>query len=256
MPSGYGGIVDHCPSNRWERIELALRRLRDGLEEWRARASSAERQQLPTIMAAGHALKWRSRRRFDCTPYLAWVGKNAKDSSFTLSHPPRDHVWGSGRYWRQSKFASIPERQLRDEEWGELLGNLEAARGSPPEVADANERSFVEAIRRVAARTSYVGHDCMSVLLPPPFAAPIRVRFLVEDRSTAHETVELPLAYSPWIVTPHQVERPKILRGGGWNIRIDMLQVTLECPSRPMPSGKNPPISDVVMRDQPRKGPP
>jgi hypothetical protein len=121
-------------------------------EEWRAGASSAERQQFLTIMAAGHALKWRSRRRFDCTPYLAWVGKDAGDSSFTLSHPPRDHVWGSGRYWRQSKFTSIPEGQLRDEEWGELLGKLEAARGSPPEVADANERSMVGPIVKTTNR--------------------------------------------------------------------------------------------------------
>ncbi len=81
----------------------------------------------------------------------------------------------------------------------------------PDQGPDDAERGFVQVMRQVAARTPVVGPDCMSILLPPPGAAPLRIRYIADQTATpAHRTTA---GFSPWIVGPHQVRAPSFIIG-------------------------------------------
>jgi hypothetical protein len=72
---------------------------------------------------------------------------------------------------------------------------------------DEVESVFVEYIRLLAPRTKTVGPHCLSIPLPQPVKAPIRIRLILEQSYKAlvsgdGQSYELPPAFSPWIVSP------------------------------------------------------
>ena len=94
------------------------------------------------------------------------------------------------------------------------------------------ERAMVDAIRKVAARTDVVGPQCMCVMLPPPSVGWAKIRYDSPSPDTAHlvserGTLQIPIAFSPWIVTEDLTRPPSINSGGNSEMQLGpwLLQV-------------------------------
>jgi hypothetical protein len=99
---------------------------------------------------------------------------------------------------------------------------------------DETEGILVEAIRSVAQQTSYVGADCMSILLPPPKYGWARVRFLPSEPAKLEVvsragTQSLSAAFSPWVIGGGLVQGPSVL-AGGMALNLGGFRVNLEAP--------------------------
>ena len=107
---------------------------------------------------------------------------------------------------------------------------------------DATEVCFMETIRNVATRKETegeptVGRNCMSVLVPRPDTAAIRVRFIPEAEHTLllksrHRIHELPIVFSPWIIGTRSVSAPATISGAGGGLTSGRMSVEIEGPSR------------------------
>jgi hypothetical protein len=99
------------------------------------------------------------------------------------------------------------------------------------------EEILVDGIRRVASRSTVVGHECMSILLPPPHSShPVRVRYIPMMPAKAGFRIggsirEISIAFSPWIIGPGIISAPAILSGGRSDIDLGQFRVSIEAPS-------------------------
>jgi hypothetical protein len=102
-------------------------------------------------------------------------------------------------------LAATPPGNTTDDEIGHLRARLRNAL-----TADDAATAMVEAIRDVSAHCSYVGPNCMCVLIPPPSERRIRVRCVSVDRDLlalaprrgGPPKAALPATFTPWLIGP------------------------------------------------------
>jgi hypothetical protein len=166
-----------------------------------------------------------------------WLGyrrKEARPISCIVEpgDPTRYRIsWLAPRYLGKSQFVSaVPKGYLQPGELQDLLSTLS---GVPNPTAA--EKVLVEKIRAVAGRNpSNVGADCMSIALSPPQFGQAIVRYVPATPASATVTlptgrVELPLGYTPWIVSASVVQAAGVwgdmtgtsLVVGGWRIAFE-----------------------------------
>jgi len=136
----------------------------------------------------------------------------------------------------------------------------EISRHAPPRSAEDMVVAFTALIRQVAARVPTVGPDVMSVVLPPPHLRRVVCCFdphfeHYADATIHGQEVQVPVAYSPWVVTPSGFAAPSEMTCepggasavglGGWEFEF-----------RHVPRGEVPELRAHRTRMQPRKPPP
>jgi hypothetical protein len=151
---------------------------------------------------------------------------------------------------RHFLYASPPGNVRRDEI--KAISRDTVGRQDEPDVV---EEQLVEGIRRIA--DSYgrrgIGKDCVSILLPPPWVAPVRVRFWPVQPSTASVRVgaiELvrPVVYTPWLIGPHLIMAPSVVSGSGpSSTELDGINVVIVGP----PSDSHPGIATMSRQERP-----
>jgi len=166
---------------------------------------------------------------------LQIVKKPGTKSNFRIIRPHR--------YWFYQKqniaICQTPGGYLSQEDLSFLKNGLikpvrKLNSRTPLEIANDAENVLVEGIRRVASRyPKSIGKHCMSVLLPPPVGAPLRIRFLP---AVTHEAVvttqtwkrKFPVGYTPWIIGPKGTHAPSVVIGRGWELGLGPYRVTFE----------------------------
>ena len=153
--------------------------------------------------------------------------------------PPIVIIKRRQRYWYvggKIEFIATPRSYLPQSERSGIVGKLATAN------AEQAEHALLTAIREVASRHSgKVGRDCMSILIFPPTGGriPIRVRFIPEApqigtlvSETKKTKTPVPIAFSPWVVTPGSLSAASIL-GGQATQEMGPLQIFLDGPTPP-----------------------
>ncbi len=194
---------------------------------------------------------------------VGWQWKNVK-RSMEGRYQPVPMAWGvlkpQGRvfeekveclprrwYWKnRSFFYAAPRSNLVKTEQTNLFDRLnEEIAQNPPktaeEVVDRVEKATVDTIRTVSVSNSYVGPNCMSVVIAPPHhSALVRVTFFPFEQHTAQLVgktsvpITLPAAFSPWIIGQGIMHKPSVHMGkGSWDIRLGPFALKLNGPSGP-----------------------
>jgi len=207
---------------KWHSIGLAERALVSGLNTTFAKSAMPPiaRRLRFEIQIVG----WQWGRRKRPRAFLAEILKTENASAVELTHYPR-HIG------RNFQFALSPEANAKFVDLTALRAALKGIR-----CADDAERALVRAIGEASAQSSLVGPNCMSTLLPPPYARMARIRYigarayarLVATSDPANERV-LPAAFSPWVIGPGVIHAPSIL-SGTFDICTGGFKVTLEAP--------------------------
>jgi hypothetical protein len=168
-------------------------------------------------------------------------------ADFTIECAPR-------RLFGVELLSDTPRGYMSLEERRDLLDRLKRIKD-----LSAVEAELIQMIRVVAARNPQrVGADCMGITLPHPQLRRVIVNFVPNQTKTAVSpilrggAVEIPVAYTPFIVSPGVIWAPNVMsstslitRGvGGWDFVF--------------PGATLPNDGPIVMttRDQPRKPPP
>jgi hypothetical protein len=198
MISGIGGP--------WRHIGPAMRFLEEAL-----RAAFADRKMWPVqpmmfeLLVSG----WQWGRRKRPRPIVLTITKAAGSRKVSLLRRAR-------HFGRDFLFLATPTGHLRESEINTVRASLR--RAWHPDDAEA---ALVQTIRSVSSHSPYVGPSCVSVLIPPPFVAPVRIRFhapetprLAVTSTQSDEVIEtLPAAFSPWIIGRGGTMSPSILSG-------------------------------------------
>jgi hypothetical protein len=230
------------PLPSWRPLGLVLQTLSAELDAIFAQEPTRRRTLAMFFELVGTGWQWGRRRR--PRPVLFGIAKKQQATTTRL--------WRASRHFgRQYVFAATPDSNadLLDSE--ALLDRWRQIRS-----IDEAELLFVGGIRDVAARSPYVGRDCVSIALPPPRYRTARIRFLALEhteaavRSSGRPGAErrIGVAFSPWIVGPGAVWAPSIL-SGSWTVALGGFDVHLEAPEPPAGSGMLGAVSSV---DRPR----
>jgi hypothetical protein len=235
-----GGVL-----NWWRNIELTLHLFQSELRRAFSQARASERQFHFELAIVGWRLKWKRKRQFVSSPFVARVIKAAGSPSVRVVMPGRRWYLGGKMMTGQT-----PE-YLTPEEYQHWRHRLVIEHSDPQVRADHAERVFTEAIRSVSARWASVGPHCMSILLPPPGVGWVRVRYIPSESLDGHPLADYPVAYSPWIVGPRHILAPSVMRGTGWNIPLGQFSVVLEGPLLISPADR-----EISWHSQTRPKPP
>jgi hypothetical protein len=169
---------------------------------------------------------WQWRRRGRARPVLlGLIEKQASDRC--------ELYYGARHIGRQYLFSTTPDANADLLDQLALRTRLRSIRS-----ADEAESVLVDAIRDVASKTTVVGLNCMSILLPPPKFGRARVRYIGVDRVAARielregaiQSTEVPAAFSPWIVGTMGVHAPSII-GGTFTFNVGDFEVTIDAPA-------------------------
>lgn len=213
---------------RWPHIGPALELLKNELAATfaRPRMKRDARNMMFEVVITG----WQWGRRKRSRPITAGILKKAKQSDFQVWRAPR-HIG------RQFYFSGTPEDNLKTIDIDAVRGCLRGIRS-----IDEAENILADTVRQVAKATrsgnkSYVGEDCISILMSPPEFAEVRVRYLstkmaqlaIIPKASPHKARVLPGAFSPWIVGSDMVLAPSIL-SGSFTAYLNGFQVKLEAP--------------------------
>jgi len=225
IPRGPDGIepvtfgIQKIP--RWLDIGQSIQLLRDELQKSLDRVPSSHRHQAFELIIAG----WQETRQRGFTPITANVVKPKGNAPVVVERPARNwHLRG------RIGLIATPNGYLTESEMSDFGRTLPMA--SP----DIVENFLVERIRTVSCRyPEYVGPHCMSILLPPPSVAPIRVRFIPNVThtavfQTAEITREIGVAFSPWVVGPNMFTAPSIMVGPG-ELQMGPHKIVLDAPA-------------------------
>jgi hypothetical protein len=151
------------------------------------------------------------------------------------------------RHWyfkHQSFFYASPKSNLPKVERNKMFDALHSAGPSQTgeESAAKVEQATVDVVRSVSASNSFVGPNCMSVLLAPPHQrALIRISFFPQEEHTAQlvsktaAPVTLPAAFSPWIVGSGWMEKPSVRVGQPLSETVGPFTIEFGGPLAPCP---------------------
>lgn len=175
------------------------------------------------VLGAG----WQWGRRKRPRPVMVTIEKPEGETECRIGYAPR-HLG------RISLLAATPPGNVGHLDPPALLRDFSAA----PSVGEV-ESLCARAIAEVAARSPYVGPDCMSIFMPPPQVGHVRVRYMgrpgalgVGPADGTGEMRRLIAAYSPWIVGPGLIQAPALSTGSS-TLFTGGFEITLEMPSRP-----------------------
>jgi hypothetical protein len=169
---------------------------------------------------------------------LIWTLEYRKrEGAYVIDRTPRYGWWERNGLYLSVVPASSSLPKGEESELGKQL-----ARAKP----DDAEQALVSAVRDVAKRDRTVGPHCMSVILPPPPARIVRTRYLpvTEGRAVIEDEqrrVEVPAAFSPWVIAPGVIARPSIIVGSGHEMAADAFgdafRIVIEAPEVPEGTG-------------------
>lgn len=206
---------------RWLDIGQSINLLRDEIQNSVGRLDESHKKHPFELIVAG----WQETRRRGLQPVIVQIIKPKGNAPFVIERPQRNWYLGG-------KIALIitPEGYVSGGERTNLREKL------PTASHDESEKLFVEGIVRVASRKPSVGPHCMSVLLPPLGAAPIRVRFIPNIPHTAIFTSqnqnikrEVPVAFSPWIIGKNMFCAPSVHVGHS-SVEMGPFEIIVEAP--------------------------
>jgi len=150
---------------------------------------------------------WQWYRKKRLRPIVGSIEKAAWSLSATIRYLPRSPL-----QCRRIGFTAVPAGHVTRAELTSLYSQL----GRLSEVD--TESALVTQIRQISATTPIVGPDCMSVVMPRPGRAPIRVKYFPVHQSAADLVgvkwrARLPVAFSPWILAPAACHAPSMVNG-------------------------------------------
>jgi len=211
----------------WPRMRDALQRLTEAIDTVVSRLGRPALESFYLGVAiAGWILRRRKRPRA-FGQVVCWRGDSR---SPVITRSPR-HFLEESRFW----LVIEPDGYMSNDEGNELVRAFMTAVRDP----DAAEQAVIAGLRRVALRrTGVVGPHCMCMLLPPPRIGWARVRFdsLGPQRvAVAHsrDSVVVPVAFSPWVVTQDQTLAPATVSGGPLTVPIGPWELRIESPTLP-----------------------
>lgn len=184
----------------WTKFGLALQLLASELSGLASRQSDLRKWPV-SIGAAG----WLWYRRKPARPFIAVV-EEVEPGHYGVKWVPRQY----GQYFLH---LVLPRNYVTPSERSQIDSRLS-------EIALPEDASVVlaDSIRRVAARHATVGADCMVVSIAHPGTPDrkIRAEFLLNtvEVPTHQQTSPRFLAYSPWVVGPHECFPPALMVGG------------------------------------------
>ncbi len=211
----------------WPKLGLALIQLANELNTLATPRNSCLRAMPVTIAVAG----WLWYRRKQSRPFIALIGKS-NGGRYVVDWAPRQY----GQYFLH---LIAPRHYVPSNEQSEINDRL-ATIALPEEATTV----LASSIRRVAARTKTVGADCMAVSISHPNVSnpKIRTEFLLNDGEVPSQARTSPrfVAYSPWVVGPHECFPPaRMVGGGAIALRVGIYDFERIGPSRlhPPPAG-------------------
>jgi hypothetical protein len=197
------------PSN-WPDLGRGIERIRGGLQE-EFHALPRNRRERHVVAIAG----WQRRaRRAHPVAYEINNGESASSRhQFVTTSLPRYWQWepvpDDGSSVRQVRYmlSYVPQGHLSGREISGLLNELAPDLLSPEKCAQL----LIDAIRRVARKTSVVGPDCMSITIPLPKAQRVDVQFApAHEHRIAFGPASYPAVFGPWMVSPGGLVPPMV----------------------------------------------
>ncbi len=170
---------------------------------------------------------WKQARRRGFIPVVVQLIKPENTEEFIIQRPER--------YWYIDNCFALG---ITPDAWIPSVEQLNIRNILRKASLDESEELLVKSIRRVASlNPEKVGSHCMSILLPPPGAAPLRVRFIPNSLHTGvlvnkNQDIkqEFPIAFSPWIIGPNLIAAPS-LQVGYRHLQVGAFEVIIEAPS-------------------------
>ena len=205
---------------RWLDIGQSIILLQRKLQEAINRLPSSQRVSPCQMTIAG----WQKNRRRRWKPISVNIEKPQGNAPVTIDRPER--------YWYLTGKLLIvtPDGYLSAEDMTNLRNSISAV------LPDKCETIFVENIRRFSSQHPLrVGSHCLSILLSPPSYALIRVRFIPDVphsailRSENGRYRRIPVAFSPWIISPRGLHSPSVIHGRS-EIRLGLYNIVIEAP--------------------------
>jgi hypothetical protein len=189
------------------------------------RMSSDARSMAFEVVAVGWQW-WKAQKRY--RPILA--GMEKPETASQIKH------WHERHFGPNFFRASVtPQANCKLVDMETLRLKFKAIRS-----ADDAEAAMVEAIRNASARAaSYIGPDCMSILIEHPSNRRARVRYIgaqaqaeITSKSDPKQRIILPAAFSPWLIGPSLTHAPSVMAGestvemGGWQVLLEAPKLT------------------------------
>lgn len=205
------------PLPQWRDIGLSVKCLCEKLQTALKRARSETFE----IIIAG----WQWGRRERTRPIIWSVSyPDGKGGAETTRLPRRWYMP------MRTKLGATPGGNISDQDFREVAARL------PAQSADEVEAALVHGIRLTANKNCLVGPHCISIGLPDPKRRlEVRVRYIPLGFQTAvvtggGRTLEVPAAFSPWVVGQSLIAPPLILVGGRTELHMGPFTVLLEAP--------------------------
>lgn len=242
LPLQFGSIVSMGASGRFEGVGPILERVKHRCTAQYSKSGLTERMR---IVFAG--IQWSKNIAVSAwdAPRARLVGGEIQNSStipggFTLAWMDRrsfvPEISGGVRRRRLFHLGHAPDVWLSADELDALCNDIKTA-GSIDECEDL----LVETIRAVATRPAVtrVGADCMSVLIVNNRQFPwVRIRFRPQlmyrhPLKITTNQVELPAAFTPWILAQGVIQQPNVIFGGTFEQSYRDIRVVFEAPPLP-----------------------
>ena len=227
-----GGIPEQLKigaTGPWHELGSAMRLLREELVVARD-LHSTPRCDLPRLIIAGWQL-WKRRAR----PVAYIIADDGKGPLYqTLIATPR-YDWLRG----VPCLNFTPSNRKLHRIATRLSKELKSF-----SIVDEVEQRMMQILRVAANQPAYIGKDYLSVLLPPPAAGFMRIRYVASDASATqarkqHEDLSPyigPVGFAPWIVTPRYEAGPSLLvNSQAWTIDGLLGDLSLEMEGPPAP---------------------
>ena len=206
----------------WPSIGIAVRTLAEEIEAAYKRLGRPARKRFYLgIALAG----WQVSRRQRPRVFALTIRKHDGLPSPKVDRVRRHLGRGGGIFDEPEGYMEPPELDAS------VRGFIDGLKQDPKTA----EQAIIDGLRTVAKRNRpKIGEDCMCVLIPPPHVGWARVRFapMAAHRGTlkhAKGRTDLPIAFSPWIVTQGMTMAPSIMVGGQ-SVDIGPWKLEIEAP--------------------------
>jgi hypothetical protein len=210
-------------SATWPDMGQAIDRLQRKLAEAVANLQPREwRVHAPKLVVAG----WIYYRRARARPFACEIFRHR-----TLGYTRR---WLGRHLGRRALMGHCPIGQISRADFKALTASVNG------KTLGQVEEAFVEQIRttskqQAVALQQVVGSDCMCITIQPPrgkLVVHAHYRPITPEQASFNHKggeVQLPISYSPWILTPTFVQAPSIIGGGpGGTLTVGPLEVHFE----------------------------
>lgn len=232
IPNQGSAVIRVGPPARPPNIGLAILLLCQQLDELFSRLPETCREAGLDIAFVGWQLS--NRRLGPPRPLIAGLSYSQQHRQFQILQRARNwHQQKSPSGKQKVSLVAIPGINFGQRESRKLIERLAEC------WQDDAESLMAEAIRGVASRLDEVSPECTSVLLPnPAISREIRVRYIPATPTgmsipTDEGPETIPVAYTPWLISPRLVHEPAVLSGGGHNVALGPYNVLFEAPNTP-----------------------